>query len=166
MKKILIPLIIVGVLVGAYFLVLKKPEEITGPVNGTVTIEETNLESPDRPAEVNGTVLSVEGNVILIANEVGKEELPEEERDARQEERQNLTQEERQALRQEALEEMETEDLELVIPVGVPISKGSGDSSGGNVSAEISEITKGTYLSIWLNENNSPEFVKIKGLGE
>lgn len=166
MKKILISIIIATILIGGYILFFNKPQENRSSTNKSVAIGQDIPDSPDRPAEVSGNVLSVEGNVILIASEVGKELLPEDEREERQAERQKLTQEERKALRQEEQAAMETEDLELVIPVGVPISKGSGDSSGNNIHAEISEIIKGTYISVWLNEDNRPEFVKIKGFSQ
>lgn len=167
MKNIIILILVVLILGGGYFLISNKTANNDRDViTNEVSIEETNLDAPSRPAEINGTVVSVEGNIIVVSNEVGKEQLTEEERDARKEEMANLSQEERQAQRQQELESMETEDVEIVIPVGVPISKGSGDASGDNISAEISEIIKGTYVSIWVNEGNTPEFVKIKGLGQ
>lgn len=166
-KKIIVAVLSVLVLGGVFFVISsnKKDEEsvITSP---DISLEEKSLDSPDRPAEINGTVISVEGNIVVVANEIGKELLSEEDRVARQEEMKNLSPEERQALRQQELENTETKDVEVTIPVGVTISKGSGDASGNNVSAEISELVKGTYISIWVSDSNTPEFVKIKGLGQ
>lgn len=164
-NKIIIGLIVVGV-IGAYFFVTNKNLD-SGSKDQVIEItNQPDLASPSRPAEINGIVKSVEGNIIVIANEINKEQLSEEDRDTRKEEMQNLSQEERQASRQQDLETIETQDLEIIIPVGVTISKGSGNNSGDNVATEISDITKDIYLSIWVTENNTPEFVKIKGIGQ
>jgi len=119
-------------------------------------------ELPDRPAEINGNVRSIEGNQVVIANEL-REALTEEEQAAQKAERQAMSQEERQALRQQELEQVETESVTLTIPVGVPIYKSSGVGDGTSIPAELSEITAGTYLSLWL-ENNEVVAVKIKGV--
>ena len=167
MKKTTILITLILLLGGGYLVITKNSKDIeTNFTDKEVSIENTNLVSPERPAEINGSVLSVEGNILIIANEIGKEQLTEEERAKRKEEMQNLPQEERQALRQQELENTEKEDIEIVIPVGISIAKGGGDASGNNVSAEISEIIKGTYVSVWVKENNVPEFVKIKGLSQ
>ncbi|MEN8252957.1 MAG: hypothetical protein ABFQ62_01110 [Patescibacteria group bacterium] len=118
---------------------------------------------PDRPAEINGQVKSIEGNEVVVLNEL-KEVLNDEDRAARQEERANLSQEARQALRQEEMEAVETEQLTLQIPVGVPIMTGSGNADGSNISASLADIKSGTYLSVWRDTNGQVEAVKIKGL--
>lgn len=130
-----------------------------------VSIAKTTL-TPSRPAEINGTVVTAEGNVLVVANEVGKELLTEEEKEAKKAAMQNMTQEERQAARQQELEGIETQDIEIIIPVGIPILKGTGDASGENTHAEISELAKGSYVSIWVTDENTPEFVKVKGIGQ
>ncbi|KKS31442.1 hypothetical protein A2380_03590 [candidate division WWE3 bacterium RIFOXYB1_FULL_43_24] len=164
-KNILILGLLILFLAGGYYIVSNyTSKNESNSINNEINITKLNLESPDRPAEINGSVVSVEGNVLIIANEVGVEQLTEEERAERKVEMQNLSQEERQALRQQELENTETEEVEIIIPVGVTILKGSGDASGDVVSVEISEITKGTYVSIWVTENKVPEFIKIKGL--
>jgi len=166
MKNIIIIISIAILALVGFLFINAKDTDSDNNVNKAELTEQVDLTSPARPAEVNGTVQSVEGNIIVIANEVGKEQLTEEERDKRKEEMQDLSQEERQAMRQEELETIETEDTELTIPVGITITKGSGDSTGDAVLAEISELEKGIYLSIWLTESNTPEFVKIKGIGQ
>jgi hypothetical protein len=134
-------------------------------VTTTTELPSTNLESPARPAEVNGYVKSIEGNEIVIANEIKDrdEALTEEEKAAQQAERQSLSPEERQASRQATTEEIETENLTLIIPVGIPVVKSSGTADGTMVNGELSDIKTGTYLSIWLN-GEEVEFVKLKGV--
>lgn len=125
--------------------------------------EEESLSSPARPANLNGIISMVEGNKIIIKNEVGKEILSEEEQAAKKAERQNMTQEERQALRAEEKAEVDTEDVSLEIPVGTLIIKGSGDGSGNVIRASFDELKKGSYISIW-KSGDSIEAVKIKGM--
>ncbi len=93
-----------------------------------------------------------------------KEALSDEDRAAKQAERANLSQEERQALRQQELEATETEQITLQIPVGVPIMTGSGSADGSNVTAQLSDIKAGSYLSICQTAHGNIEAVKIKGL--
>ena len=160
MKKILpvlIGLIVIGVGAFVYFNNSKTQQSQS-------SAEVENMATPERPAEINGVIKTIEGNEVVVLKEL-KEAVSEEERLARQEERQNLSQEERQALRQEELETVETEPVTLIIPVGVPIVKGSGTTDGTNVSAKLTDLVSGVYVSIWLN-NNEPEMVKIKGLSQ
>ncbi len=139
----------------------------TGQTTDTTTQTDTNQVAPAtlpaRPAEVNGIVKTIEGNEIVIMNEL-KEALSDEDRAAKQAERANLSQEERQALRQQELEATETEQITLQIPVGVPIMTGSGSADGSNVTAQLSDIKAGSYLSIWQTADGNIEAVKIKGL--
>jgi uncharacterized membrane protein len=159
MKKILpvlIGLVVLGVGAFVYFNNSKTEQQ------SQVSTEGENIATPDRPAEINGVIKTIEGNEVIVLKEL-KEAISEEERLVRQEERQNLSQEERQALRQEELDTVETESVTLIIPVGVPIVKGSGTTDGTNVAAKLTDLVSGVYVSIWLN-NNEPEMVKIKGL--
>jgi len=163
MKKILIAALVLIIVLAGYFILGNSKKVTVESVDAVRITEQVDLTTPSRPAEVNGTVLSVEGNIIVIANEIGKEQLTEEEKAARKEEIDSLSQEEKQALRQEEKDAFETEDIEIIVPVGITITKGGGDASGDSVIAEISELVKGTYLSIWLSETGYPESVKIKG---
>lgn len=126
---------------------------------------ETQPESvPTRAADINGNVRSIEGNEVIVANEL-KVPLSEEEQAAQKAERQAMTQEERQALRQQELETVETESVTITIPVGSPIFKASGTGDSAVVPGELSDIKVGTYLSMWV-ENNQVIAVKIKGTNE
>jgi len=87
--------------------------------------------APARPAEINGIIVSLEGNKIVVKNEVGKEILSEEEREKKKEKRQGMTQEERQASRTQETESIEVEEVALEIPVGTMILKGYGNREGG-----------------------------------
>ena len=53
--------------------------------------------------------------------------------------------------------------MNITIPVGIGIVKGSGAADGTNIKAEMSEITKGVYVSIW-KAGDKIEFVKLKGV--
>lgn len=158
MKKgllILIGLVIVGSIGLGIWIKTNNTEETT------IQNETKPAEIPDRPADINGNVQSIEGNELVVAHEL-KETLSEEEQAAEREERQTLSQEERQALRQEVAETIETELKTIIIPVGVPIYKSSGTSDGDFLMAELSEISVGTYISMWV-ENDEVMAVKIKG---
>ncbi|PIQ73764.1 hypothetical protein COV58_00730 [Candidatus Roizmanbacteria bacterium CG11_big_fil_rev_8_21_14_0_20_36_8] len=123
---------------------------------------ESGVLLPERPAEINGVVKSIEGNEVIIANEIRDVLLTDKERDQQKAERQAMTQEERQALRLEEIANIETENVTFTIPVGVLIVKGSGESDGSSISAEMTEIQSGTYISVWMMDGNV-EAVKLKG---
>jgi len=127
------------------------------------TPEQSESTSPSRSAEINGYILSSLGNEIKIAKEVGKVALTEEEQAAKKAETQKLSPEERAAAREAENTNLETEDVALIIPVGIPIIKGSGDASGNVVAADIADLAKGVYVSIWTDAAGKVEYVKIKG---
>jgi len=134
------------------------------PTTATESIKAPNTTVPERSAEINGLVRSIEGNEIVVSNEIKNLELTQEEREAQQADRKAMTQEERRALKAEITENLETETVTLVIPIGVPIVKGSGLSDGSNALSELSEIKAETYVSMWLDENHQVEAVKLKGV--
>ncbi len=140
--------------VGAYYVLGSK----TNNTSASSTTEESPA-SPTRLAEINGYIVSAEGNELLIANEQGVKEVTAEERARRQ----KLSQEERQALKAQESANLTKENVTVIIPVGTVIVKGSGDASGTNVKAQMSEIVKGVYISIW-KSGESVEFVKLKGV--
>lgn len=153
MKNIIIALVLLSVVGGGYW--FYQSNQTTPPsVNSGTTVPI----SPSRMAEINGYVVSVAGNEVVIANEIGLKEVTEEERLHRQ----KLTQEERQALKAAESANVTKENITLVIPVGVTLAKGTGDASGKNLTADLSEIKKGIYLSVWKTDSEV-EFVKLKG---
>jgi len=156
-NKIIIFVVLIAIGVGTYFLFFNKNNE-------SAITKKASIASPERPAEINGSIVSSLGNEIKIANEVDKEILTEEEQAANKAAMQSMTQEERAAARETAKVDIKTEDVTLTIPVGVPVVKGSGDASGNIVSADIAELTKGVYVSIWTDSQGKVEFVKIKGI--
>jgi len=160
MKKI-IPIIIVLVLVliGGYYIY----SQTIGKVS-VITTNSTAISSPDRPAEITGYIISALGNEIKIAKEIGKVVLSEEEQAAKKAQMQNLSPEERTAARQDEAAKLTTEEITLIIPVGITIAKGSGDASGNVVSADIADLSKGVYVSIWIDTQSGIEYVKIKGI--
>lgn len=128
-------------------------------------IVENNQESmgiPERSPEINGTVVSVEGNKIIVKNEIGREILTPEDQAKRRAERQKMTQEERQALRAQETTSLETEDVKVIIPVGTVIVKGSGAGDGESVKATFDDIKSGAYISVW-KSGDTIEAVKVKG---
>lgn len=126
-------------------------------------LSESVVTVPGRPAEVNGIISSMEGNQIIVKNEIGKEILSEEEAAAKKAERQKMTQEERQAIMAQERANTQTEDLSLEIPVGVTILKGTGDGSGNSINAVFEDLKKGVYISIW-RDGEKIELIKIKGI--
>lgn len=165
MKK---PLIITAIVIvilalggGAYyFLVINK---------GSLSSELTNAQEqgqPTRSAEVKGLVQSIEGNELVIANELNTDELTDEEKEAKKTERQSMSQEERQALKADETAQAETKNVSITIPVGVKMMKSTGDVSGELVAAELADIKVGTYVSIWvkdyLTDKAEFEFVKVR----
>jgi len=128
-----------------------------------VSSDADSLSMPGRPAEINGMIASIEGNQLIIKNEVGREILTDEEREKRKEARANMTQEEKQALRAQEKESVEVEDRIVDVPVGTVIIKGTGNGDGGNVKAVFDDMKEGTYISIWMNDS-SIELIKIKGI--
>lgn len=154
MKKIIIILTLAVALgVGYYFYGNSK-------TNSTIT--STNLISPDRPAEITGYVVSILGNEVVVGKEIGKVILTEAEQAQKKVEMQKLSSEQRSAIKAEESAKLSTENIKLTIPVGTTISKGTGDASGEQIVADIAELTKGTYVSIWLDQNQNIEYVKIK----
>ncbi len=145
-------LLLSGVIISQF---TQKTEQPTS----TPRAESQNLTTPDRQAELNGYVLSIEGNEIMIANEIGVKEITDEERARRQ----KMTPEERQVLRARESANVTKENVTITIPVGTPIVKGAGNASGQTVSAEMSEMVKGVYVSIW-KTSNTVEMVKLKGV--
>lgn len=150
-------LILLVFLIAGYFFFNNK-KELTGK-NSNSSSTKMSLEQPQRPAEINGYIVSSEGNKIIVANEIGLKMLTDEEKAARK----SMTPEERQALREQETANLEKENIEVIIPVGTIIVKGSGDGSGNNVRAEISELVKGVYVSIW-KSGETIEFIKLKGV--
>lgn len=137
----------------------QKTENIVSPES----LLQNSASVPARAANINGTISSIEGNEIIIKKEIGGEVLTEEQMAKKKAERQKLTENERQAMRVSEVSSLKTEDVKMTIPVGTAIFKADGTGSGVVVKSELSEIKKGTYLSIWTNENGV-EAVKIKGL--
>ena len=154
MKKIVvIVLAALALLVAGYFIFKKE---------SPTTLTETNMGAPTRPAEITGLIVSQLGNEIVVAKEVGKVVLSEEEQAAKKAEMQKLSPEQRMAIREEENLTTETEDVKLVIPVGTIIVKGTGEANGNITRADIAELTKGTYIAVWLDQNDNIEYVKIK----
>jgi hypothetical protein len=159
MKKIL-PIIIIMIILGVTTYFFLSNNNQPAPNSSETQI----ITSPQRPAEINGTIVSALGNEIKIANEVNKVILTEEEQAVKKAEFQKLSQEERSATRQEEKEGLETEEITITIPVGVLITKGTGDASGNVITTDIADLTKGVYISAWTNQNEEVEYVKIKGV--
>jgi len=131
----------------------------------TMVTEESRLATPEGRAEINGVVRSIQGNEVTVANEIRDEsmEATEEEKETRQIDRASMTQEEKQAANQAQSTVVETEIVTVMIPVGVPIIKGSGAADGENVVAEMSEIKAGVSISIWMADGEMV-VVKLKGV--
>lgn len=157
MKNIFFGLIIAVLIGGGVFYYISTTQKTADVVELSTPTQ--SLISPTRLAEINGYVTSIQGNEVTIANEIGVKEVTAEERARRQ----KLTMEERQALKAQESANLTKEPVNVTIPVGIVIVKGSGAADGSNVKAEMSELTKGVYVSIW-KTGDSVEFVKLKGV--
>ena len=157
-KKNLFLIVLIIIIVGGVYYFYQNSKQ-----SATSAIIQENIAAPSRPAEINGFILSALGNEIKIAKEIGRSMLTEEEQAAKKTAMQKLSPEERAVAKAEESATLETEEISLFVPVGVVISKGAGDASGNTINAEIAELQKGVYVSIWTNENNEIEYIKIKG---
>jgi len=128
-----------------------------------ISSDEDVLNTPTRPAEINGIIVSMEGNQLVVKNEIGREVLSDEEREKRKEDRASMTQEEKQATRAQEMEAVESEDISVEVPVGAVIIKGSGTGDGGNLKAVFDDLKEGAYISVWMN-GDEIEAIKVKGL--
>lgn len=156
MKNVLVGLILTLFVAGGVYFYINSAQKNTD--NATLTTTQS-LVSPVRLAEINGYITSIQGNEVTIENEIGVKEVTAEERARRQ----KMTQEERQALKAQESANLTKESVNIIIPVGVSIVKGSGAADGTNIKAEMSELAKGVYVSIW-QTGDSVEFVKLKGV--
>jgi len=157
MKNIVIGLLILGVIGGGVFFYINTTKQKTNSGENS-SISTQTLTPPSRMADINGYITSIQGNEVVIANEIGAKEVTDEERARRQ----KLTQEERQALKAQESANLTKEPVTVTIPVGVAIVKGSGAADGTNIKAEMSELVKGIYVSVWQTDTVI-EFVKLKG---
>jgi len=157
MKNIIIAIVVLITAVGGYYLYSNSQAAVT-PTGNVVT----NV-TPTRPPEVNGLVVSIEGNEIIVANEVGRVILSDEEQAKKKAEMQKMSEDQRKAAREAENQQYKTENITLSIPVGIPVVKGTGDGNGNITTTDLTSITKGIYLTIWTSGANEAEYVKIKG---
>lgn len=153
-KKIAIVTMIVSLIGGGYYWWTKTPDSST--LNTQV--------APTRAADITGQIVAVEGNEVIVAKEVGRVILTEAEQAVKKAEMQKLSEEQRKAAREAESAQYPTENVTLIIPVGVPIAQGTGDGSGQSKLVDLSALSKGTYVSIWMVSDGNVEYVKIKGL--
>jgi len=155
MNKIIVTiLILVAALGGGYYFYSNS--------KSTDIVSNSNLVSPTRPAEITGYVVSILGNEVTVAKEIGKVTLSEAEQAKKKADMQKMSPEQRSAIKAEESAKLTTENVKLIIPVGTSISKGTGDATGEQIEADIAELLKGTYVSIWMDQNQNIEYVKIK----
>ena len=158
MKKIIIGLVLLMVIGGIAFAFTHLSDKNT-KISTPLTSEES-LTKPSRVPELRGYITSVEGNEITIANEIGRKEITDEEKASRQ----KMSQAERQALLTQETANLTTENVIVLIPVGVPIVKGVGNA-GNSVKAEMSELTKGAYVTLW-QTGDIVEFVALRDIAQ
>lgn len=156
--------LLIGGGIGAYALTSGSSDVATATKTSATPAQDQG--QPVRSAELKGTIKSIEGNEVIIINEISTDELTDAEREAKKAERQALSQEERQALKAEESETLQKENVTITIPVGVTVKKTTGDATGTLVDAQIADITPGVYVSIWVKDyksaNQQVEFVKIR----
>lgn len=170
MKKIIIisvSTIVVVVGVAVVFSLVRTPNKTTNAAS--VSVSQTPAQEqgqPARTAEIKGIVKSIEGNELLVANEINTVELTAEQQAAKKAERQAMSQEERQALKAQETAEADIENVNIMIPVGVQLKKTTGDASGTLVPSELADIKEGSYISIWVDgyktNTQNVTFVKLR----
>lgn len=156
MKNFIIAIVILGISFGGYY-IYSSNQGTTATTSTPTTV------APTRVPEINGSVISVEGNEIVIANELGRVILSDEEQAKKKAEMQKMSEDQRKASREKENQQYKTENVTLILPVGIPIIKGTGDGSGNIVTTDLTSITKGVYLTIWTSSTTEAEYVKIKG---
>lgn len=173
MKKtlIIISLVIVTAVGGTAIYITTRPSgavasKANTTTNATALTPAQEQGQPARAAEIKGIVKSIEGNELLVANEIDTVELTAEQQAAKKAERQAMSQEERQALKAQETAAAKIENTNLLIPVGVPIKKTTGDATGQLVSSDLAEIKAGMYISVWADDYKSDKqsvvFVKLR----
>lgn len=170
MKKAIVSIgiatLLVGGGIGAFVMIGGKDSATTATKTTASTTPAQDQGQPTRSAELKGTIKSIEGNEVVIINEISTDELTDEEREAKKAARQAMSQEERQALKAEESASLQKENITISIPVGVPVKKTTGDASGTLVDAQIADISAGIYVSMWVKDyktaNQQVEFVKIR----
>lgn len=177
MKKIIIitsTTLLIGIAIVAAFGLLQTPSKAlnSSNTNGNTSNTANDLTpaqeqgQPARVAEIKGIVKSIEGNELLVANEINTVELTPEQQAAKKAERQAMSQEERQALKAQETAAAEIENVNIMIPVGVQLKKTTGDASGTLVPSELADIKEGSYISIWVDgyKTNAQNitFVKLR----
>lgn len=157
--------IIIGLAIAAYF--------IGGSMTGTpeVTVDTTESEmtvaqKPDRKSEIYGKVSKMEGNLLTIVQiDVSADPTAEMTTAEKQAYKQALSEEERMALKEASLNATLGE-VTVVVPVGIPMTKkASAGPDAPEVLGTLADISTGSLLSVWLNEEVTDqkvaEFVKI-----
>jgi hypothetical protein len=157
-KTILISTILLILIAGGFIFYNQSNDTVSQSESGNAMIT-----SPTRPAEITGYIVSALGNEVTVAKEIDKVTLSEAEQEAKKAEMQKLSPEERAAAREAETAALKTEDVTLIIPVGIALVKGSGDATGNVVSADIADLAKGIYVSIWIDATGNIEYIKIKG---
>ena len=168
---IVIIIVLLGLGAGAYFVFLKPDSKSSNNSSSSSTNPAQQQGQPTRAAEIKGYVKSIEGNEVVVINEISTEpELTDAEKAAQKAERQSMSQEERQALKAEESAGLQKEDVKIIIPVGITIKKTTGDASGNLVDAQLTDIKEGTYVSLWVKDyktnNQMVEFAKVRGATE
>lgn len=170
MKKSIIitgTVVVIAIVITTAYFMTRTDGATASKSNATTTLTPAQEQGqPARSAEIKGIVKSIEGNEVLVANEIDTVELTAEQQAAKKTERQAMSQEERQALKAQETAAAKIENVNIMVPVGVPIKKTTGDASGTLVSSELADIKEGTYVSIWVDgyktDNQSVVFVKVK----
>jgi hypothetical protein len=156
MKNIIIAIALLSTILGGYYIYSNNQKT-------TTTVSTANNIAPIRAPEVNGSVVSIEGNEIIVANELGRVILSDEEQAKKKAEMQKMSEDQRKAAREAENLQYKTENVTLTLPVGIPIVKGTGDGSGNIIATDLTSLTKGVYLTIWTSSTSEAEYVKIKG---
>lgn len=174
MNKTVIGGIVVVALAGAAYLgagaFAKSADEpvSASPVDTGGAGQNGDPNQPDRTAEVKGTVVSVDGTMVVIDRLLydPSEELTDEEKAAKRAERQAMSMEDRQAAKAAEQAGLATERVSVEVPVGVTMSRMlPGEDQPTAQPATLADLRAGVSVSVWTDgeaDGGVAEYVKIQ----
>lgn len=152
MNKIFVGALLVGLPLGAYFMVAK----LVKPNQQVKMIQTKNVENDNPVGEPNlsGRLVSILENKIVVAKRLDSQvaQLSNKEREERRAQMANLSEEQREQARQERQQQaqnQESQQLTIDLPQEIKVLK---VESGSSQEISINQLEIGRNISIWKNE--------------
>ncbi|OGY85631.1 MAG: hypothetical protein A2319_02605 [Candidatus Kerfeldbacteria bacterium RIFOXYB2_FULL_38_14] len=127
---------------------------------GSIAAIGDGVSAPSRAAEINGPIVSIVGNELVVNNIIGGPS--EEEKKELQKKMLTASAEEKQAFKESMLAKMQKEPVTIIIPVGITITKDEL-STGNPVPTSFSDLQPNKTVSIWLTTDKKVEAVMLRG---